>query len=87
MKCCITMPTKTKEYSVFAPGNLVTCAKDLYSSTPIGGSGGSENQVVYGTVGLIICGPNSERRAQYQVQFLNNVTWWVNHNEIEPYIS
>jgi len=79
------MPTKVKEYSLFSPGKLVQCVSDIYSSSPIDGDGG--NRINGGTVGLIITGPSPDLgfKNQYQVQFLNNIVWWVNANEIEPY--
>ena len=61
------------------------CSKDLYSSAPIDGDGGNETGISHGTVGMILQRPNSERSAQYQVQFLKNIVWWVNAAEIEPF--
>ena len=82
------MPTiKTREYSLFEPGCLVMCAKDLYSSSPIDGDGGNENRIPHGTVGMILRGPSEERSAQYQVQFLKDIVWWVNSAEIEPWLG
>ncbi len=48
---------------------------------------GTYNHIAGGTVGVIISGPRPETGYghQYQVQFLNNVVWWVDPNEIEPY--
>lgn len=63
------------------------CTKDIYSSTPIDGDGGKENAIPHGTVGLILCGPVTERPGQYQVQFLKNIVWWVNGTEIEPFLK
>ena len=48
------MPTKTREYLLFAPGNLVVCRTDVYSSTPIDGDAGDTNMIKAGTVGLIM---------------------------------
>jgi len=81
------MLIKIREYSLFAPGCLVMCSKALYSSSPIDGDKGSETRINPGTVGMILQGPNDERTAQYQVQFLNNIVWWVNAGEIEPYLE
>ena len=83
------MPTKTKEYSLYAPGKLVTCLKDIYSSSPIDGDANSENRITLGTVGIIINGPQPEAgyKDHYQVQFVGNILWWVLPNEIEPYLE
>ena len=83
------MPTKIEEYSLYAPGRLVMSRKDLYSSTSVDGDNGNDepSRVATGTVGMIIQGPNTERQAQYQVQFVKNIVWWVNTAEIEPYIK
>jgi hypothetical protein len=82
------MPTKTKEYSLFSPGRLVTSTKDLFSTIPTDDPDTSDNQSVRsGTLGMIMEGPNEERRGQYRIQFLKNVVWWVNGSEIEPYIK
>ena len=83
------MPTKTKEYSLYEPGRLVTSRLDLYSAAPIDGDAGEDNpnRIPYGTVGVILKAPTEEREHQYQVQFLNNITWWVNAGEIEPYLE
>ena len=69
------------------PGCLVKSVGDLLSSTPIDGDGGDEEpgRVAAYTVGIILAGPNPERQKQYHVQFLNNIVWWVNAREIEPY--
>ena len=81
------MPTKATESLCFEPGKLVRCRTNIYSSTPIEQLAGNHNQIEGGTVGVIISGPRPETgfAHQYQVQFLNNVTWWVNPHEIEPY--
>lgn len=80
------MPTKTKEYSLFAPGSLVRCRGDIYSAAPIDGT--DCNQINAGTVGVIISGPNPKQgyKDHYQVNFLHNIIWWVGSHEIEPYI-
>ena len=41
-----SMPTKTKEYSLYDPGCLVVCKTDIYSSVAIDGDGGGTNRVV-----------------------------------------
>jgi len=80
-------PAKIKEYSCYAPGSLVACDKDLYSSSPIDGDAGDEpGRVSRGTVGIIMNGPKPGYEHHYQVQFLKNITWWVLANEIRPYI-
>ena len=76
MKCSKNMPTPTKEYSLYKPGNLIKTRTDIYSTDPNG-------KIQEGTVGLILERDNKKR---FYVQFLNKVTWWVNINEIEPYI-
>lgn len=81
------MPTKVREYSLFEPGCLVMCAEDLHSSSHIDTGGVNESRIPHGTVGMILCGPNSERSGQYQVQFLKNIVWWVNRAEIEPFLK
>ena len=79
------MPTKTREYSLFAPGCLVQSVSDIYSATPIDGL--DCNQINGGTVGIIISGPQMALgyRDHYQVCFLHNIMWWVGPHEIEPY--
>ena len=76
-----------KEYSLFEPGRLVKCIADIYSSAPIDGA--DVNQINGGTIGIIISGPRPDQgyKDQYQVQFLNNILWWVGGHEIEPYIK
>ena len=74
------MPTKVTEYSMYSPGKLVIATKDLYSS--------EESYIVSeGTVGMIMNGPNDQYQKHYRVQFLNNIEWWVNLTEIEPYLK
>ena len=81
------MPVEISESSCFAPGSLVTCDKDLYSSTPIDGDGSDDpSRVPRGTVGIIMNGPRPGHEHYYKVQFLKNVTWWVLPSEIRPYI-
>ena len=73
------MPTKLEEYSMYSPGKLVQCRADIYSTDSTGKING-------GTVGLILeRDPHDSRRLR--VQFVNNIPWWVNANEIEPYIE
>tara|TARA_B100000131_G_C17996983_1_gene564931 strand:- start:645 stop:893 length:249 start_codon:yes stop_codon:yes gene_type:complete len=81
------MPTKATESLCFEPGKLVRSRTTIYSSTPIEQLVGTYNHIAGGTVGVIISGPRPETGYghQYQVQFLNNVVWWVDPNEIEPY--
>jgi hypothetical protein len=69
------------------PGCLVRSVGDLYCSSPIDGDAAEDEPRRVGaeTVGIILAGPNAERKRQYHVQFLNNVVWWVNAGEIEPY--
>ena len=68
------MPTKTKEHTLYAPGNLIKTRTDIYSTAPSG-------KLDRGTLGLIL-----ERgdEGRLLVQFTGNITWWVNQNEIEP---
>ena len=75
------MPTKTKEYSLYAPGKLVVTRNEIYSYDP-------HQAIAGGTVGLILSGPNPEKgyKRHLHVQFTNNITWWVNVDEVEPYI-
>ena len=80
------MPTKTKEYSLFSPGKLVKNIADIYSSVPIDGDNGT-NRIAGGTVGVILSGPKKGYPNHCQVQFLNNVVWWVEFNEIEPFVK
>tara|TARA_R110000744_G_scaffold256801_1_gene372317 strand:- start:231 stop:479 length:249 start_codon:yes stop_codon:yes gene_type:complete len=82
------MPTRATEYSLYTPGKLVTSRTDLHSSSPIDGDAGEDNpnHVRCGTMGIILKAPTPERKAQYQVQFLKNIIWWVNASEIEPYL-
>jgi len=64
---------------MYSPGKLVQCRADIYSTDPTGKING-------GTVGLILeRDPHDSRRLR--VQFVNNIPWWVNANEIEPYIE
>jgi len=78
------MPTQTKEYSLYAPGSLIQCRANIYSSTPIDGDE-DNNRIAGGTVGLILHGPQPGYENHCQVQFLNNILWWVRFEEIEPY--
>jgi len=82
------MPTQTREYSLFSPGNLVKNIADIYSSPPIDGDHNT-NRIRGGTIGVIISGPDKEKGypQHCQVQFLNNIMWWVGFHEIEPYIK
>ena len=81
------MPTKTKEYSLYDPGSLVVCCKDVYSSLPIDGDQGASNMIKSGTVGLIVKRGDDKGgfKDHFQVQFLGKITWWVRPDEIEPY--
>jgi len=81
------MPVKIKERSLMTPGCLVKSVGDLFSSSGIDGDAGDDDprRVAAFTVGIILAGPSRERKKQYHVQFLNNVVWWVNAREIEPY--
>jgi len=82
------MPTRVKESSLFAPGKLVQCVSDIYSSPPIDGDADT-TRITGGTVGVIISGPQPDvgYPEHYKVQFLKNIIWWVRHNEIEPYLN
>ena len=84
------MPTRTREYSLLSPGSLVVAARDIYTAA---GSATlpeynipPENRITQGTAGIIICGPKKGYRHHYQVQFMKNVLWWVEANEIRPYM-
>ena len=70
-----------KEHALFSPGNLVRAAQDIYSSSE------DPYLVELGSVGVIIKGPTAKRQSHFLVQFVNNVTWWVNGSEIEPWIK
>lgn len=75
------MPTKTTEYSVYAPGNLIKARKTLYSTDPPG-------QIPQGTVGTILNGPRNGYPTHCYVHFVAMAEpWWVNFNEIEPYLK
>ena len=80
------MPTQIKEYSLFSPGRLVKNIAHIYSSVPIDGDAGG-NRIDAGTIGVIISGPQVGYPDHCQVQFLNNVLWWVGFHEIEPHIK
>ena len=82
------MPTQTKEYSLFSPGNLIKNIADIYGASPIDGDLDT-NMIPGGTVGGIIAGPDKGKGypRHCQVQFLNNIVWWVEYQEIEPYIE
>jgi len=79
------MPTKTKEYSLYEPGRLVKSRKNIYSA---GHDDEFSNRIAEGTVGIILSGPRPTQgfHNHCQVQFVGNITWWVNFNEIEPHI-
>lgn len=83
------MPIRAVEYSLFKPGKLVTSRVDIHSTTPIDGDAAEDNpsHIRPGTVGIILQLPTAERKYEYQVQFLNNIVWWVHHREIEPFID
>ena len=78
------MPTKTEEYSLYSPGNLIKNVADIYSSVPIDGDAGG-NRIDAGTIGIILSGPAPGYSGHCQVQFLRNVVWWVRFEEIEPF--
>ncbi len=82
------MPTQTKEYSLYAPGKLVKALTAIYSAQPIAAENFT-NCIQAGTIGMILSGPQPKQgfSEHYQVQFLENVVWWVRHNEIEPYFD
>lgn len=78
------------ESSCYYVGALVEAETDLYTSIPVDGSDGTDNQTVRkGTVGVIMRqpDPNLGYKDHYQVQFLSNRTWWVLPNEISPYVG
>lgn len=68
------MPTKTKEHTLYAPGNLIKTRADIYSTDPTG-------KLDQGTIGLIL---ERAEEGRLRVQFTGNITWWVNQNEVEP---
>ena len=73
------MPTKVREYSMYAPGSLVRSTQAIYSTDPTG-------RIPLGTVGTILRGPEQGYENHCQVQFVSlHDPWWVNYNEIEPY--
>ena len=75
------MPTETKEYALYAPGRLIKARQDLYSTDPAG-------RVDEGTVGTILSGPKNGYPQHCYVHFVAMKTpWWVNFNEIEPYLK
>ena len=80
------MPTKIEEYSLYSPGSLVVSAKELFSAHHFDGDNDADKTIPEGTVGLIVEGPNPERRRQYYVRFLRDMAWWVNDGEILPYL-
>ncbi len=84
-----SMPTKTKEYSLYDPGNLVVCRTDVYSSVPIDGNAGAPNMIPAGTVGLVVARGDDTAgfKDHFQVQFLGDIMWWVRPDEIEPYVD
>ena len=72
----------TKEYSLFAPGNLVKTINAIYSVEP-------SMRIPEGTVGTILQkgGKDGWSKDHYQVHFVSTGSpWWVRHHEIEPYI-
>jgi hypothetical protein len=78
------MPTKTEEYSLYSPGKLVKSRKSIYSA---GGKPEEETRIGEGAVGIILSGPRPTEgfHNHCQVQFVGNIIWWVNFNEIEPF--
>ena len=75
------MPTETKEYSLYAPGNLVITRKELYSYDP-------HQMIAGGTVGVVLSGPVPNYNNHCQVHFVGfSEPWWVNFGEIEPYLN
>jgi hypothetical protein len=74
------MPTKTKEYSLFAPGNLVKSREEMHAVNPDG-------FVAAGTVGTILRGPEQGYSNRCQVHFVSSPEpWWVRFDEIEPWL-
>jgi|7_EtaG_2_1085326.scaffolds.fasta_scaffold50491_4 hypothetical protein len=80
------MPIKVKETNLFANGQLVASTTDIYSAPGIDGDEG--RRIAGGTVGLILSGPRPDMGfpSHYQVQFMENVVWWVMAGEIEPHL-
>ena len=75
------MPTKTKEYSLYAPGSLVMSAKDIYSADP-------HWLILSGTAGIVVSGPQEGYAHHCQVHFVSLAEpWWVSFSEIEPCLS
>ncbi len=71
------MPTRVKEHTLYETGRLITTRTDIYSTDPKG-------WIHQGTVGLLLKRDHGNR---LYIQFLNKVSWWVNINEIEPYLK
>jgi hypothetical protein len=40
-----------------------------------------------GTIGIIINRPSSERPRQFLINFVGGQTYWMFHNEIQPYMG
>jgi len=80
------MPTKTKETNLFGNGQLIACTTDIYSAPGIDGDKG--RRINAGTVGIILSGPRPDIGfpSHYQVQFMENVVWWVMSTEIQPHL-
>ena len=77
------MPTKPKpkEYSMYAPGNLVVTQKKIYSYDPNG-------IIEKGVTGLVLEGPTRGRSAECRVQFVGvEEPWWVKFSEIMPHLK
>jgi hypothetical protein len=70
------MPTKAKEYVLYTPGRLIKSCVDIYSTDPAG-------KIIKGTSGIIL---RREKPKRLLVQFTGDITWWVNQEEIEPYL-
>tara|TARA_R100000808_G_C2150639_1_gene159451 strand:- start:2302 stop:2583 length:282 start_codon:yes stop_codon:yes gene_type:complete len=88
------MPTKAEERILYAPGNLVLAAKDIYMAGESTAPEPNEPLVVpRGTIGLVMeAGLHSEPPGfngtlTLRVQFLCGHTWWVSPAEILPHLE
>ena len=88
------MPIKiTKESVVLEVGTLVITPSRVCSIPQYAGPFTSNSYpnmadkviVEPGSIGIILQRPQAERPRQFLVQFVGGGSWWMHHNEIEPY--
>jgi len=82
------MPSNNvKEKKVMEVGSLVETTDKVFTLPSKDGVGMIHDILDKGTVGVIIERPNTERPRQYLINFVGGQTYWMFHNEIQPYFG